>query len=128
MKFLTDIAKGLVSPLANVINKRTARKQAREQALIAVQAAKQQGSLEMELEDREWDAIAASLQDKTWKDEYVTVSIVSVFNFIIIGGHSCGLWLPTDAGRAGQVCLCVDTHRCGCRRADVLRCHGCHRH
>jgi hypothetical protein len=32
--------------------------------------------------------------DKTWKDEYVTVSVVSIFNLIVVGGLSAGLGYP----------------------------------
>ena len=76
----------LFQPVASVLNKRQERKMAKESAKGKLALAKQEGQFNLEMKDSEWEVIGQQLQGGTWKDEYITVSIVSVFNLIIAGG------------------------------------------
>lgn len=46
---------------------------------------KESGSQAIELSTKEWEVLRAWQQEGTWKDEYVTVSVVLIFNIIIVG-------------------------------------------
>jgi hypothetical protein len=83
---IKEIIAGLFKPVADIFMKREERKQAREAATAKLAQAKQSDTQQLELNKDEWEAIAASGLDKTWRDEYVTVSVVSILNLIVIGG------------------------------------------
>ena len=44
--------------------------------------------------DAEWESIASEKQDSTWKDEYITVSVASILNLIVIGGIAAAFGEP----------------------------------
>jgi len=73
---------------------RTSRKRAAETAKAKLAAKKQDNSHELELNDAEWEAIGQSLQGGTWKDEYVTVSFISIINFVIVGAIADAFGYP----------------------------------
>ena len=83
---LKDIVAGILSPLSAMYNKRQERKMAKESANAKLAMAKQTGAQNLEMTDAEWEALSIQANQGTWKDEYVTVSIVSVFNLIVLGG------------------------------------------
>ena len=85
---------GLFKPVASVINKRTERKTLREGAISRLAQSAQDDTQEINLNKDEWEAINARLQDNTWKDEYVTVSVVSIFNIIVLGGIAAAFGYP----------------------------------
>ncbi len=85
---------GLFKPVASVLNKRTERKTLREGAINRLAQSAQDDTQEINLNKEEWEAINARLQDNTWKDEYVTVSIVSILNIIILGGLATAFGYP----------------------------------
>lgn len=85
---------GLFKPVASVLNKRTERKTLREGALSRLAQSAQDDTQEINLNKDEWEAINARLQDNTWKDEYVTVSIVSILNIIVLGGLATAFGYP----------------------------------
>jgi len=86
MTWLKDIASGLIEPLAKIVTNRQERKAAADTAAAKLVQAKQDGSHEVTLGDQEVEAILASGLGQTWKDEYVTVSLVSIINLLVIGG------------------------------------------
>lgn len=83
---VAEIVGGILKPVATVFTKRTERKMAKDTIKGKLAQGKQDDDTKIELTDAEWETVNQSMQDKTWKDEYVTVSIVSIFNLIIIGG------------------------------------------
>jgi hypothetical protein len=91
---LTGLLQSLVAPVANIFAKREERKLSKETAKGKLQQAKQAGKLTVALTDAEWESISTGLQDSTWKDEYVTVSVVSIFNLYIIGGIATAFGYP----------------------------------
>jgi hypothetical protein len=70
------------------------RKQAKEAAQAKLVQARQDDAQQLELNKDEWEAIAASGLDKTWRDEYVTVSVVSILNLIVVGGIATAFGYP----------------------------------
>lgn len=86
MKFLKDILGGLVDPIAGIFRAREERKTARETAAGKLAVAKQEGFDKMVFSDQDWESIAVKGTEGTWKDEYVTISIVSIINLLVVGG------------------------------------------
>ena len=110
---ILSIGKAIVQPLAGWANKRTERKVNRDTIKGKLAQGKQDDSHAVTLTDAEWETVGQSMQDKTWKDEYVTVSIVSIFNLLIIGGIATAFGYPqmldgTVAGIAALVEAGVD--------------------
>lgn len=85
MSVVKDIIAGAVSPITQVLTKRQERKQAKEAAVSKLQWAKQQGSQEVVLNEQEIEVVRTNALQSSWKDEYVTVSVVSFLNIIILG-------------------------------------------
>ena len=81
-----EILKAVVSPVAGVFNKRTDRKIQKDAIKGKQQLAKQQDATQITLTDAEWETVGQSLQDTTWKDEYVTILITSPLALILAGG------------------------------------------
>jgi len=76
----------LFKPLADIYMKRQDRKMAQQTAKTKVELAKQEDSHELSLNKDEWESLQVKGMDATWKDEYVTVSVMSIFNLILVGG------------------------------------------
>lgn len=77
---------GLLTPLAGIYGKRQDRKAAAESARAKLAQATSSNSQELNLNKDEWEHLNIKGMGETWKDEYVTVSIISIFNIIVIGG------------------------------------------
>lgn len=82
---ITSFFAGLIKPASDAFQARTQRKQAEESAKAKLALARQEGAQGLTMTDAEWEAIGQRLQGESWKDEYVTVSFVSIVNFVIIG-------------------------------------------
>lgn len=91
---LKDLIAGLFEPVANIFAERERRKAAREAANAKLAAAKQEGAQQIELNKDEWEQLNVQGMDATWKDEYVTVSIISIFNLIVVGGIASAFGHP----------------------------------
>ena len=91
---ITSLIGSVLSPVANVINKRQDRKIASDTCKGKLRQAKQDGELKVELNDQEWERVNASMQNSTWKDEYATVSVMSIFNLFVIGGIASAFGQP----------------------------------
>jgi len=84
----------LFKPISDIVVAREQRKQARQTAKTKVQIAKENNSHTLELNKDEWEALQVKGMDTTWKDEYVTVSVVSIFNIIVVGGVAAAFGQP----------------------------------
>ena len=84
----------LLGPLTSIILKRQTRKAAQQSAKTKIEAAKQEHSATVELNKDEWEQLQVDGMDKTWKDEYVTVSVMSIFNMVVIGGLMSAFGYP----------------------------------
>ena len=80
-----SILGGLVQPVADLFVKRTERKMAKDSLKSKAEMAKQSGSDQITLTDSEWEAVKASKEGESWKDEYITVLVSSPYALVIIG-------------------------------------------
>ena len=76
----------LLGPLTSVIGKFQDRKLAQQTAKTKIEQAKQDDAQAIQLHKDEWEQLKVNGMDKTWKDEYVTVSVMSIFNIVVVGG------------------------------------------
>jgi hypothetical protein len=79
-------AQAVVAPVASVLNKRQETKQLNRTVDAKLAEKKLDSSTEIALTDKEWENIGKRNETTSWKDEYVTVSVVSIFNLILLGG------------------------------------------
>lgn len=91
---VADIIGGVLKPVTGFLNKRTERKINQDAIKGKLAQSKQDGAHQLELTDAEWETVGQSLQAQTWKDEYVTVSIVSIINIIMVGGIASAFGYP----------------------------------
>jgi hypothetical protein len=83
---IPDLIKSLFAPVAAIFQKREERKMAREAANAALAQAKVQNAQTLELNKDQWEQLQVQGMGQTWKDEYVTVSVVSIVNLVVVGG------------------------------------------
>ena len=83
---ITAIAQAIIAPIAGAYSSRQARKQAVATAQIKLKEGIAQGNKELQFNDQEWEALAKVAEASSWKDEYVTLSVVSILNLIVLGG------------------------------------------
>ena len=91
---IASIVTGLFKPVASIINKRQERKQLKEQAVAKLSQSAQDDTQAINLNKDEWEALNVSGMQHTWKDEYVTVSVVSILNIIVVGGLATAFGYP----------------------------------
>ena len=82
---LRDIFGGLVKPLSDAYTKKQDRAIAKESAKAKIAMKKVDGEHEVVMTDAEWEALAKTTEDNTWKDEYVTVIITMWMPLIFLG-------------------------------------------
>jgi|TARA_R110000744_G_scaffold87543_3_gene170938 hypothetical protein len=80
----TPISK-MVSGATDIFKVKQERKKLAEQAVAKLNQSTQDGKQEVTITDAEWEAINASKQDSTWKDEYITIVITSPLVMMIAG-------------------------------------------
>ena len=83
---LKDILTGLFKPVTDIIMARQQRKAAREAAEAKLLSAKTENAQKLELNKDEWEQLSVKGLSQSWKDEYITVSVMSIFNLILAGG------------------------------------------
>lgn len=83
---LKDLIAGALKPAADAFQARVARKQAQETAAAKLAQAKFDGALQLEFNDQELERLSTALTEKTFKDEYITISIVLIVNLFVVGG------------------------------------------
>jgi len=77
---------GLFDKAAEAYKANQERKQAEHTLEAKIVAAKQEGETQLQLSALERDVLAQWQQQSTWKDEYVTVSLVAILNLVVVGG------------------------------------------
>ena len=76
----------LFGPVSEILKARQARKLAKEAAHAKLSQAIVDNDYKVEFTDQEWEAISAASLKDTWRDEYVTLSVGSILNIIVLGG------------------------------------------
>ena len=102
---MNKIIEMALGPVIDLFKARSERKAAQANAVAKLRQSRSDNEAKVEFTDQEWEAIAAAALDKTWRDEYVTVSVLSVFNIIVIGGILSAFGYPqvlTGIGTAVQ--------------------------
>lgn len=72
--------------------KRTERKMAQERADAKLKQTKVEGAQQVTFNDQDVEQLMVRGKDKTWTDEYATVTFLSVINLFVLGGlaHAFG--------------------------------------
>lgn len=104
INIVKDVVSGLVAPVANAYAKKQDRKINETNARAKIAQAKQSGEKEVTLKDAEWEAVNADKANTTWKDEFVTILIMSPFILVI-----CGVVEILWRGEAHQIIPAVNT-------------------
>ena len=91
---IKDIISGLFAPVADIFKAREARKAAKESAQAKLAAASAENAQKLELNKDEYEAVATQGLAATWKDEYATVSVISILNLVVVGGVAAALGYP----------------------------------
>lgn len=87
---ITSVVSGVLSsiaaPVASVLNSRqeTIQLNATVNGKLANKVLDNEATIS--LSDKEWEHLGKKNENGSWKDEYVTVSVVSVLNLIVLGG------------------------------------------
>jgi len=76
----------IFKPVAGIFAAREGRKLAKQGANAKLVQSKQDNTQSLNLNKDEWEQLQVKGMDHSWKDEYVTVSIVSILNVIVLGG------------------------------------------
>jgi hypothetical protein len=84
MNWLSPIS-SVVNGVVDIFKTKQERKKLAEKAKAKLNQSVQDGNQETVVTDAEWEAISASKQDTTWKDEYITIVITSPI-VMMIGG------------------------------------------
>lgn len=84
----------LLKPVSDAYQANQTRKTARDTAKAKIQLGKQDNEYKVELNDQEWESLNVKGLEASWKDEYVTVSIVSIVNLIVGGGILAAFGYP----------------------------------
>jgi len=85
MNPIMSIVSSIIKPITGMYSKNQDRKIQKEAGKAKLAQAKQKGDVDVTLTDAEWEAIAASKQGETWKDEYITIIITSPIVLILVG-------------------------------------------
>ena len=91
---ISSIFSGLIAPVTRLFENRQKRKAAKDAALAKLTQGQQDKSHALELSKDEWEALNVKGMGETWKDEYVTVSVVSILNLIVVGGLAAAFGYP----------------------------------
>lgn len=83
---ILGIGKRVVGPILDIIKGKQDRKKALAQVESKIKLAQTETEGDLVLKRHEVEALAVKGLSETWRDEYVTVSVVSIFNLIVIGG------------------------------------------
>ena len=109
MSIFTDIVGGLVSPITKLLAKKTERKQAREAASAAIKKAVVSGAKQVTFNEQELEGVSRLEGKNSWKDEYATVSILSILNLIVVGGIASAFGYPQILEGVGGAMLALDS-------------------
>jgi hypothetical protein len=83
---IIGIGKRIVGPILDIIKGKQDRKKALQQVESKIKLAQTETEGDLVLKRHEVEALAVKGLSETWRDEYVTVSVVSIFNLIVLGG------------------------------------------
>ena len=92
--FLTNGLSTIVKPITDILSKKQDRKMAKDVINGQLSAARQADETAVTVNDQHLETILAANANGTWKDEYVTLSVVGIINGIMLGGLLQGFGHP----------------------------------
>jgi hypothetical protein len=78
------IAAPVVSAVSSIGKSHIERKRAKEAIEGNIKMAKVQGENQAKVDIADWERLSKAQEDNTWKDEYITVSLVAPINVIVL--------------------------------------------
>ena len=72
-------------PIADILKRRSERKQAKVEIQAKAAMVKVAGAHEQTLTDAEWEVVSLSQQGGTWKDEYATIIATTPYLAVFLG-------------------------------------------
>ena len=82
---ITGAISGAVAPIVSIFTKKTERRAAKDAINGQVAIAKLGNEAAVSIQASDWEIVSKSQESGTWKDEYITLSVFTVFNAVIIG-------------------------------------------
>ena len=92
--FISTGVSTIIKPITDTLNKKQDRKIAKDTINGQIAIARQAGQQEVTVNDQHLDQILAQGTQFSWKDEYVTVSMVCIINSVVAGGILAGFGYP----------------------------------
>lgn len=89
-----SVVTSVTGAVTGVINKKTDRKIAHDAASAALNQAQISDAHDVTVNDQHLETILAQNQTTTWRDEYVTISLIGIINAVVIGGILQGFGHP----------------------------------
>lgn len=102
---ISGALKGIVSPLAKVMEKREERKQAVATIRAETQRSATDGDVAVSLSKAQWEILSKQGETDTWKDEYITLVITSPILMIIGGSLQSAFGYGTEMLDAVSIAL-----------------------
>lgn len=90
-----SIVGAVISPVTELVKNHQKRKLVQEEVKGKLAEAKLKGNQEITFKDQELEHILASQKNQSLMDEYATISVLSVFNIIVVGGIAAAFGYPT---------------------------------
>ena len=88
------IGGGIIGAARDAFVARSERKAAEKTLEAKIAEKRLDANAQVTFNAQEWERVQAWANESTWKDEYVTVSVVAIFNAIVIGGILDAFGLP----------------------------------
>lgn len=85
---------GIIGAARDAFVARSERKAAEKTLEAKIAEKKLDLNAQVTFNNQEWERIQAWANESTWKDEYVTVSVVLIFNLIVFGGIAAAFGYP----------------------------------
>lgn len=83
---LKDILGGVFQPAAEAFRSRNERKMAEKTLEAKIAEKRIDSDSQVTFNDQEWERLAAWANESTWKDEFITIVVLSPFILILVGG------------------------------------------
>jgi len=94
MSWWSDLLGGAVAPIAGVVKANVERKQAHETLNSQLLTQKETDETNITVSKDQLEAVLSQGLGTSWKDEYATLSILSIINGIVVGGVLHGFGYP----------------------------------
>jgi preprotein translocase subunit Sss1 len=91
---IKDLLGGLFKPAADAFKARAERKTIEKTLEAKIAEKRIDATSKVEFNTQEWERLSKWAEESTWKDEYITVSVVAIWNIIVIGAVAQAFGFP----------------------------------